>query len=169
MKRYAEFGSGASTLWVMEEMSTDVEIVSIESSPQWASEMDTLIRKNGQRGSVSHVDLGPVSGWGRPESYSQRDKIIDYVEFPFRIGGSFELVYIDGVFRVASFLTTLIFAQPGTKIVFDDYNNRKKYHVVEEILRPASKKGKQALFIKPEEIDGPKLKALRDDFLVFMD
>lgn len=166
VKRYAEFGSGASTLWVMEEMSADIEIVSVESSPRWAVEMDMLLTKNRQRGSVSHVDLGPVSGWGYPESYSQRDKIINYVEFPFRVGGSFELIYIDGVFRVASFLTSLIFAEPGTKIVFDDYNNRKPYHVVEEILRPASKKGKQALFIRPEKIDERKIKALRDAFLM---
>lgn len=169
VKRYAEFGSGASTLWFMEKMSHDAEIVSVESSAQWASEMGMLLMKNGRKGSVNHVDLGTVSGWGVPLGYSQKDKIIEYVELPFRAEKSFDLVYIDGVFRVACFLTSVLSSAPGTRIVFDDYNNRTWYHVVEDILHPVSKKGKQALFIRPERIDDLKIKALRDAFLMVRD
>ena len=57
-----------------------------------------------------------------------------------------DLVLIDGRFRVLCFLTTIKFAPEGCKILFDDYNNRPFYHVVEEFCPKIDTCGRQALF-----------------------
>ena len=43
-----------------------------------------------------------------------------------------KLVIVGGRFRVCYFLTSLKFAEEGTKILFDDYANRPHYHFVEK-------------------------------------
>jgi hypothetical protein len=60
---------------------------------------------------------------------------------------------IDGRFRVACFLTSLIYAQPQTVILFDDYEDRPVYHVVEKHLKPVLMAGRMAKFIVPDGVD----------------
>jgi hypothetical protein len=60
---------------------------------------------------------------------------------------------VDGRFRVCCFLTSLKYAEPGTKIIFDDYFNRPQYYLVEEYLKPVEKCNRQALFVKPSDTD----------------
>ena len=57
-----------------------------------------------------------------------------------------DTVFIDGRFRVASFLYTLVAARAGTTILFDDYVKRPEYHVVEEFCRVESTHGRLAVF-----------------------
>src|SRR5690606_11143736 len=45
-----------------------------------------------------------------------------------------DLVLIDGRFRRACFLSSRIFAAPGTQILFDDFADRAHYHGVERFL-----------------------------------
>ena len=113
---YGEYGSGASTRWVAQH--TDAQIVSVESDPAWAASVQEAI---GSRGTVSHVQLGPVGKWGRPKTYQRRGQFATYQEWPWLGQDKPELVLIDGRFRVACFLVSLLEAAPGTPIVFDDY------------------------------------------------
>ena len=57
-----------------------------------------------------------------------------------------DLVLIDGRFRVASFLTSLRECKVGTKIIFDDYEFRAHYHIVEDFIKPDRIFGPQAIF-----------------------
>ena len=58
-----------------------------------------------------------------------------------------DTVLIDGRFRVCCFLTSLKYANENTKIIFDDYNNRPYYHVVEKFIKKEQTCGRQTLFI----------------------
>ena len=55
------------------------------------------------------------------------------------------MVLIDGRFRVACFLFSLLNAKKDSIIIFDDYMNRSEYHVVEEVLPKYEKCGRQVV------------------------
>ena len=115
-----------------------------------------------------HVDLGPVGDWGRPIGYTKRKRFLEYFEAGFANDFNPDVILVDGRFRVAVFLTALARAQPGTKIVFDDYS-RQRYKVVEEIIRPSEENQRQALFVRPNSIDIEKVLTLRAEFAMVMD
>ena len=75
-----------------------------------------------------------------------------------------DTVLIDGRFRVASFLTTLLYCEKGTKIIFDDYVTRSKYHIVEMFEQPIKSQGRQSLFIASNDYDKELLKKYIDKF-----
>ena len=54
-----------------------------------------------------------------------------------RHGVNPDIVFIDGRFRVASFLATYLNASKPCTVVFDNYRDRECYHVVESILKPS--------------------------------
>ena len=63
-----------------------------------------------------------------------------------------DFVLVDGRWRVPAFLAAVINCQTPIKILFDDYLERKYYHVVESIQAPAKMIGRAALFeIEPGE------------------
>ena len=49
-------------------------------------------------------------------------------------------------FRKDGVLTSIKFCDDGCKIIFDDYANRRHYHVVDEIIKPIKLFGNQAMF-----------------------
>jgi hypothetical protein len=62
-----------------------------------------------------------------------------------------DVVLIDGRFRVCGFLTSLMYANAGTIIIFDDYVCRPHYHIVEEFLEPDHFCGRQCIFKVPNK------------------
>ena len=76
---------------------------------------------------------------------------------------------IDGRFRVACFLNSLLNADPNTIILFDDYINRPHYHIVEEFLKPTQSCGRQACFVVPKTLNKDKIKEMYNQFLIVMD
>jgi hypothetical protein len=161
---YLEFGSGLSTEFVSKNYGCRIR--SIDTSAEWVSRVRKTVARNVE---VLHVDVGPVGSWGRPRGYSHRDEFEKYFELGFEGGFSPDAVLIDGRFRVACFLTSLLRCSPGTKIVFDDYPQRDYYHVVEEILEPEEVGSRQALFIRPSLLDSQRILDLRASFTAVMD
>lgn len=161
---YLEYGAGLSTEFVARDSSCTIR--SIETSSDWFAMLSAKL--NG-RAEILHVDLGRTGDWGRPLSYECRGRFLEYFEAGFREGYRPNLILIDGRFRVACFLTCVALADPGTKIIFDDYFSRGCYHVVEEILAPVSVNLRQALFERPGHVDTDQIIALRDQFAFVMD
>jgi len=57
---------------------------------------------------------------------------------------------IDGRFRAACWLTCMIRATRPLTVLFDDYTERKPYHMVERFVAPTEIRGRMARFdLKP--------------------
>ena len=142
---YFEYGCGKSTEYVLKH--TNSSIFAVDTSGDWVEKIQKLrTSENSQRLNVHWVDVGPVGDWGMPTSFKMRHKFVEYAELLWRQSAMPEVVLIDGRFRVSCFLATLKFAPVGTKIIFDDYNQRPYYHVAEEFARKMEVCGRQALF-----------------------
>jgi hypothetical protein len=153
---YLEYGAGGSTVKAC-ELGVSV-VVSVESDRDW---LDALVRKIARRPSASqliplHIDLGPVKDWGFPVSEAHWKNYSNYPlrawEECIRRGLKPDLVLIDGRFRVACFMATLLFAQPGCRVLFDDYGDRPECAIVERFVRPSAMVGRIAEFIVPAEL-----------------
>ena len=164
-KVYGEYGMGASTIWALGH--TAARILAVDTAKQWVSAVQTQVKGDSRLDAV-WVDLGPVEDWGVPASFSERARFPAYVESIWRREQKPDVVLIDGRFRVCCFLQSLLEAVPGTQIIFDDYSDRRHFHVVEEFLKPVETCGRQARFVVPEKIDRTALSAERDRFLYVM-
>lgn len=154
---YGEYGCGKSTKWVLN--NTAAYVIAVDSSNKWVDVVKNDNWSNNNRLSIHHSNLGDVVGWGRPLSYQAIDYFSDYTDYIWRHKKSPNLVLIDGRFRVCCFLTSLKFAEEGTKIIFDDYTNRPHYHFVEKYADRSKECGRQCLFVVPSkaEIDMAEL------------
>lgn len=143
---YGEYGCGASTIWVAR--NTGCAIRGVDTSRVW---IDTVAAACTDRADIDlhHSDLGDLGDWGRPVSYSKARDFPDYTDWLWRSGARPDTVLIDGRFRVCCFMTSVLNADPGTRLIFDDYTNRPWYHIVEDILPVARTCGRQALFQVP--------------------
>jgi hypothetical protein len=111
------------------------------------------------------IDIGPTGWWGRPLDNSSAEKFPDYSRVPFEKINSInfvpDLILIDGRFRVATFLNTILNC-PRSTIIFDDYNDRPHYFVVETIVKPTEKCGRLAIFQSPTSLDTKQLQEITE-------
>ena len=146
-KIYAEYGSGASTIWVAK--NTNCQIYSVDSSQAWLD----IVEKKAAESSRLHLhysNIGKTVRWGVPINYEMAENFFDYTDWVWSKATP-DVVLIDGRFRVCCFLVSILNANPGTTIIFDDYVEREYYHFVEKFVKPKAYCGRQALFIVPDE------------------
>ena len=144
-KIFGEYGCGSSTEWVLK--NTNANILSVDSSRDWVDKISSGNAAYNKRIKLKHIDLGEVENWGRPISYEKSCNFINYFNWIWNQDILPDTVLIDGRFRVCCFLTSLKYANENTKIIFDDYNNRPYYHVIEKFIKKEQTCGRQALFI----------------------
>ena len=163
---YFEYGVGKSTKWVIE--NTKSKIIAVDSDQKW---INNVCNKNSfdERVKFICVDLGKLTDWGRPISYNKRDNFISYMNSVWAFDIKADVILIDGRFRVACFLYSLLNAKKGSFIFFDDYNNRPWYHIVEEIVPLHSTCGRQAIFQIPEFYNKKLAQSLFNNFIYVFD
>lgn len=155
-----EYGSGGST-----ELAAQMPgklVISVESDRGWAR---ALRRKISEADPVApvivhHVDIGATGAWGRPvddrnwKAYHRYPNTVWDAPF-FRHP---DLVLIDGRFRTACLMTVILRCVTPVTVLFDDYADRPRYHLVEQIIRPVRLIGRLAEFrvvpglVKPADI-----------------
>ena len=169
IKIYGEYGCGLSSKWILNNTSS--KVISVDSSKEWVKKVKNENKNHKSRLLINHVDLGKVGSWGRPISYEKIHKFSEYTDYIWKQQEKPRLVLIDGRFRVCCFLTSLKFADPGTKIIFDDYVNRPYYHFIEKYVSRINECGRQCLFIVPSksQIDIDSLNKDIDAFRFVMD
>ena len=169
IKIYGEYGCGLSSKWMLKNTSS--KVISVDSSKEWVKKVKKMTKNHKSRLIINHVDLGKVGSWGRPISYEKSHKFSDYTDYIWKQKEKPKLVLIDGRFRVCCFLTSLKFADAGTKIIFDDYLNRPYYHFIEKYVSRINECGRQCLFIVPSksQIDIDSLNKDIDAFRFVMD
>jgi hypothetical protein len=134
-KFYLEFGAGGST--IMAAQSSAQFIVSVESDSAWIAKLkeEGAIKTAELAGRLFllHIDIGSVGSWGAPVDERRIKSWVDYYTQPFILYDfPFELILIDGRFRVACALATAVFAQPIARVAIHDYELRTKYYAIEK-------------------------------------
>ena len=162
---YFEYGVGDSTTWVLENTSS--RIISVDTDKKWINKVDISKRK--KRIDIHWINLGEIENWGRPKTYEYRKHFIDYISCVWTFKLKADVILIDGRFRVASFLFSLMNAKESSVIIFDDYMNRPHYHVVEEVLEVYENFGRQAVFVVPTVFNTKLAEELLKKFIYVMD
>ena len=155
-KQYLEYGAGGSTVAAAR---AGVPTVCIESDQQFADAVNEKICSLNHRVVVHYADIGKTGRWGRPlklyATPSVRSRYPQYVFAPDRYApqGFFDLILIDGRFRVACALYVIRrVVEAGTQsvICFDDYQRRAEYHAVESYCKP-TEIGEQLAIFRPDK------------------
>lgn len=143
-----EYGSGGST--VMAGEMPGKTVFSVESDAVWLAMMRDWFASTPAIADVRlhHADIGPTGDWGHPTDETHFRQwpgyalsVWDRSDFQHP-----DVVLIDGRFRVASLLTTAFRIKRPVVALFDDYRDRKPYHGVENLLKPAAMVGRMARF-----------------------
>lgn len=118
-----EFGSGASTLYLSGLFR---EIHSVETSRSWAKSVATALEKAG----ITNVNLSVaqigLTGQGGIPIFKSLNKIFwasnrRYATKPFT-ENSFDLIFVDGRFRLACFVSAALYnRRTHFSVIFDDY------------------------------------------------
>lgn len=131
---YLEFGCGGSTALALQKSKGMV--VSVESDAQWIAKLKESpdIMKAVQAGRLAfyHADIGPVGPWGVPKDESRLKAWKSYYTAPWTFRDfDYDLVLIDGRFRVMCALAAAIYVGPDTIVTMHDYGNRRGYFDIE--------------------------------------
>lgn len=154
---FLEFGSGGSTRLAA---SLNVpEIVTIESDPTFMDAVRAALEKDQTASNCAliYADVGQTQQWGYPLNFAGFRRWPNYAlgawDYLRENRLSPDLILIDGRFRVGCFLVSLLDARPGTKILFDDYDDRKEvYGSVEKFVTPTRLLDRSAVFTVPEKL-----------------
>lgn len=153
---YLEYGTGGSTNLAagFPHLST----VSVESD--WnilrTIKLSVAERNRDSRIALLYADIGPTGENSFPTDESAFREWHRYAVSPWLHCAERnlqpDLVLIDGRFRRACLLASLIFSAPGTRILFDDYIDRPHYHAVEKHLSPSTVTDRMAEFVTPPKL-----------------
>lgn len=143
-----EYGSGGSTVFAGEQLGATV--FSVESDLIWAANLAEWFDENPPLANVQlhPVDIGKTEEWGRPVGHGGWRR---FHRYPITVWDREDfqhpdLVLIDGRFRAACFLTVMLRIERPLTVLFDDYTERKPYHIVERYAEPTETRGRMARF-----------------------
>ncbi len=166
-----EYGAGGSTLMAAEQQHSLV--MAVENDRRWAKGIkQTLTQQFPDKPVHVHwVDTGPTMMWGRPKPKSRGDSWRNYPKYALEVWDKPffrhpDLVMIDGRFRTACFLTTMMRITRPVTVLFDDYTNRAAYHWIERYAAPLEICGRMARFgLVPQALPPQDLSRIIDAFL----
>lgn len=163
---YLEFGSGGSTFLAL--LQTQVHIVSVESDKNWIEHLKgwKVINEATKRGALEFVsvDIGRTGEWGVPLEMEKKSLFPHYSAQVFEKYTDFDIVFIDGRFRVACLLQTLLHCPKHTKILMHDFNNRPFYHKILEFVDFVDTCDTLAEFKIKDNIDKQRLLVLYEEY-----
>lgn len=146
---YLEYGCGGSTAYAGNVAKVNA-IISVDTSKDWVDKVRQSLSHTETKLFIKHCDLGELKEWGFPVDRSRSAHFWRYMVTPWETAKELnlvpDLILIDGRFRVASFLYSLLSARVGTLLLFDDYLNREAYFVVEKYCKLQEKHGRMGVF-----------------------
>lgn len=140
-RNYLEYGSGGSTI-LADQVVTN--LVSVDSDGNFLGDVQRKLEQQDRHAMAKliHVNIGLTQHWGMPVFTKPTRRRLrrweEYAKAPWRyyrtIGQQPDLILVDGRFRVACVLESLLSLSPlsKTQILLDDYVGRPHYHVVEQ-------------------------------------
>ncbi len=165
---YLEYGSGLSTK-IANQIPAIHNIVSVETDTDFwnreiASDMDVKQSIADERIIPQLIDIGKTGSWGYPLNEEKKQNWPLYANEPYRLGIQYDLVLIDGRFRIACTLQACLNADPSVKILIHDYFSRPHYHILEYFLEETGRADDMILFRIKESNKKPLLKLLLDKY-----
>jgi len=147
---YVEFGSGGSTVLAFRTVAGT--ITSVDSSSKWLDSVATHCQQapNTNKLNLIHVDIGPLKELGYPADETRRDHWPDYHTGVWdKIKNTAADTYlIDGRFRVACFIQTLLHASSDAIVLVHDFRNRNIYSVMNDFGREIIYSENLSVFVK---------------------
>lgn len=156
-KHMVEFGAGGSTTLALKLGVS--HLVSVESDEEWISRIladDAAARaQEDGRLKLLRADIGPIGFLGGPGKGSDREKWASYSRTPWAHldGHSPDLILIDGRFRVACILDSLLRVDRQTVLAIHDFWNRSAYHAVLPFLDELNRCESLGVFRVKRELD----------------
>jgi hypothetical protein len=163
-----EYGSGGST--VLAAGLPGKTVFAVESDAAWAQGLRDWFAAHppqADRVVVHHADVGETGKWGMPVNTLAWAR---YHQYPFSVWAleGFahpDVVLVDGRFRAACMLATLVMLDRPVTLLWDDYTDRPAYHEVERMVRPVAIHGRMAQFdLVPTQLKGRDLPWIMDQF-----
>ena len=127
-----EYGTGGSTLLALGAGVS--RLISVETDLGWIGMLRDVpaVAEAERQGRLTfvHVDIGRVGKWGKPVDDSGAARYAAFASAPWSRCDAPDVVFIDGRFRVACALETLLRSGGSTRLAFHDFWKRPQYHVV---------------------------------------
>jgi hypothetical protein len=146
---YLEYGCGGSTIFACKEANVPT-VISVDSHPIWIKNVRAAIGSSSSTLLLERCDIGTVGEWGFPDNTDRIKDFWRYMVTPWekakRENAMPDTILIDGRFRVASFLYSLISAKDGAIVMFDDYVDRPYYSVVQDYCALEERRGRMGVF-----------------------
>ncbi|TRD20835.1 hypothetical protein FEV53_09005 [Palleronia caenipelagi] len=163
-----EYGSGGST--VLAAQQTHRAVYSVESDRDWADRLRRSLDAACPGHSVELIwqDIGPTRKWGAPRTNKHMLQFPGYAldVWSKMDGQGPDLVLVDGRFRLGCFLATLFNITRPTTLLWDDYAERRKYHLAERYGAPVERVGRMVRFeLTPRQITPADLPLLARAFV----
>lgn len=152
---YLEFGTGGST--VLAARFVESRITSVDSSVEWLDKVRAACTEAGCKAELDlvFVDIGPTRDWGYPSDSATAPRWPAYHEAvwdrPQARQADFCLV--DGRFRAACFLQTLLHCRPDTLIAIHDFDSRPGYHIARQLAREVAMAEDLSVFLPRPDVD----------------
>jgi hypothetical protein len=170
---YLEFGSGESTIYASRSSRVQT-IVSVESSQEYIDgnlkpnqDINTALSTGKLR--FHRIDIGETVHWGYPKDKSKMHLWPNYSLSVFSEKKDFDLVLIDGRFRVACTLNTLLNTPDNCLIMIHDFWNRPEYHIVLKFLNIKERIDTLGIFTKKNNVNQQEIESLIKKYQYFPD
>jgi hypothetical protein len=160
---YVEFGCGGSTIFALSHMRGTV--ISQDSSREWLDSVAAVCTEK-KLGAPQLVlaDIGPTGEWGRPADESCRARWPSYSGGIWSHEGTeaADLYLVDGRFRIACFLETLLHCRSDSVILIHDFAPRPDYHIVRNFAREVASASTLSAFVRRPSFDKENLMGVLD-------
>ncbi|MER8829456.1 hypothetical protein NKH73_22215 [Mesorhizobium sp. M0938] len=163
-KHYFEFGMGGTTLLASSLVAQSV--TSIESDKEWVEKVRSEIGDPKIKITLRHIYVGPTGGWGTPVDRSHEHLFPTYSNAIVEADTEkIDFCLVDGRFRVACFMTALLWLRQDAIIAIHDYTVRPHYHLVEEFARNVATCNTLALFVRRSDADTERMQAVIENYV----
>lgn len=158
-KKYLEYGCGGSTYMAASRTPSLEQIVSVEGAGGWIEKLkkEAPIRDAVASGRLTfhHIDYNAdEGGWSAPKDMSKHHLFPQYSDvvksYP---ANTFDMVLVDGRFRVACIAKLYDHVSESTKIIVHDFMNRPQYHCVLAFFEIVEKVDTLVCLKKKEKVD----------------
>ena len=164
-----EYGTGGSTILALESNSENI-VYACETDSAWLAKLMLHASEKKLQSNLFpvHLDIGQTGDWGVPVfeeggfTGKRMQRFLEVAIFPWKLMRSHnampDLVFIDGRWRKACFLSTLLFCKEPSLVLWDDYADRPQYQIFDEIIKPVEMIGRSALYeISPRKYDAAEI------------